>query len=104
MNEIRRILDEPEVIARIRSIVEERALPEFVVGFDVELGEFDGDPALWIIFQTDAESPENQAARWERAATRNRLVHDLHGPLLDGADGRYPYYRFLPREVAAPTP
>ena len=48
MNHVPRRNRDSDQIARIREVVSRHALPEFVTGFDVRLGEFDGDPAMWM--------------------------------------------------------
>ena len=44
-----------EELALIDDIVAGHKLPPFVTGYDVRLGEFDGDPALWVEFKLDAD-------------------------------------------------
>src|SRR4051794_6988436 len=103
MNEIRRKDRDAEEIARIREIVGRHAFPSFVRGFDVELGEFDGEPAMWIIFHTVGSRPSDMEARKQRAYAMRALWQGVHRDLLAEIEGRYPYYRFANTEADIPA-
>ena len=46
-----------EIVAKAREVISRHPLPDFVTRFEVRLGEFDGDPAMWIEFKTLPEPP-----------------------------------------------
>jgi hypothetical protein len=94
MNEIRRPSRDAEEIARIREIVGRHALPDFVTGFDVQLGEFDGEPAMWIVFKSRGRVPSTREGKEHRMAALTALRKAIHGDLLQQVSDRYPYYRF----------
>src|SRR6478609_3578570 len=101
MNEIRRRGREDEEIARIREIVGRHALPDFVTGFDVRLGEFDGEPSVWIIFKTLPGFHPTRENLPERVYAIRALKDEVHHDLLENIEGRYPYYRFQQVEPAS---
>lgn len=98
MNEIRRHDREADEIARIREIVGRHALPDFVTGFDVRLGEYDGDPAAWIVFQTvgDLPSKSSEAERW--ISEVNALTPAVREAVIDAGVEHFPFFRFQPPE------
>ncbi len=100
MNQIPKRDRYAEEMARIREVVSRQALPDVVTGFDVRLGEFDGDPALWVVFKLhDAPEPEGEALERRTralASLRQAVTRDL----LDAIDDRYPYLRFEQALVA----
>src|SRR3954453_5525020 len=98
MNEIRRPDRDAEEVARIREIGGGPALPDFVTGFDVELGEFDGEPSMWINFQVVGDRPSTAEARKARALLLRGMRESIHYDLLEQIEGRYPYYRFVDTE------
>lgn len=100
MNEIRPRDRETEEIARIREIVRHHALPDFVTGFDVRLGDFEGDPAVWIVFAIQAPATRSRSATDDIVASMNNLVRSLRYELLDKVDGRYPFFRFETASVS----
>jgi hypothetical protein len=91
MNQIPKRDKYAEEIARIREIVGRHALPEFVTGFDVRLGEFDGDPAMWITFHTTEAGSDAELNRQvaEVATLRQKVQTDL----LEAFEDRFPYFR-----------
>jgi hypothetical protein len=44
-------MKQDQIKDRVRAVVERHSLPDFIVGYEVRLGEFDGDPALWVVFK-----------------------------------------------------
>ena len=87
-----------EEIARIREVVARHDFPGFVLGFDVELGEFDGDPAMWILFKTRPRTEDDTQRLEDRAAQLGRLRHDVQRALLAEFEVRFPYFRFRSAE------
>lgn len=93
MNEIRRVDRTAEEIARIREIVGHRAFPDYVTGFDVELGEYYDEPAAWITLRLTGDHPVQWDERKARADAMRLLIHGLTSDLLAADDSRYPYFR-----------
>jgi hypothetical protein len=83
-----------EIIETAREIVGRHALPDFVTGFDVRLGEFDGDPAMWIVFKMLPEpggwSPEIE----RRVEGISALTKAVQPDLLEAFEDRFSYFRF----------
>ena len=100
MNQIRKHDRTGEEIARIRSVVERSLLPDFVSSFDVRLGEFDGDPAMWIIFSSEPLPDVNEVSAGERARAMNELAHRVRSIILEDPESPFPYFRF-PETVPA---
>ncbi len=94
MNEIRRPDRTSDEIARIRTVVGRHPFPEFVTGFDVELGEFHEEPSMWIIFHTIGDRPISVDSRRARADRLRAFKDEVHLDLLAEIGTRYPYYRF----------
>ena len=96
MNQIPRRDRYSEEENRIREIVERHALPDFVTGFDVRLGDIEGDPAMWIVFRTDGDLKPNdpELPRWiaEIHALETAIKHDV----FTSDEERFPYFRFEP--------
>ncbi len=97
MNQIPKRDRYAEEVARIREIVARHPLPDFVTGFDVRLGEFDGDPAMWIAFKLahDVTGPGPELSELQR------LRQAVQADLFDNFDDRYPYFRFEVDRVQA---
>ena len=87
-----------EEVSRIRSIVQRHKLPDFVSGFHVRLGEFDGDPAMWIIFDTLVDDKITMDDRIARSEVLARLREGVGADLRAEVDDRFPFFRFA--EVA----
>lgn len=96
MNHVPRSNRHAEEIARIREVVSRHSFPPFVDGFDVELGEFAGDPAMWIVFRTIGEDPAEGDDLQRRVEERIALKATVRDDLLDEIDDRWPYFRFTP--------
>ena len=79
-----------EEIARVREVVARHPFPAFVTGFDVRLGEFDGDRALWITFWLDHDIAEPGRELSALSDLRRVVLRDI----LDTLDDRFPYFRF----------
>ena len=93
MNQILKPDRDAEEIARIRAIVARHALPGLVTGFDVQLGEFNGDPAMWVKFHTVEEAPGTEAFE-QQIAQMSALRESVQTDLLADIDNRFPFFRF----------
>lgn len=100
MNQIYRRDRDAEEIARIRGIVGRHSFPEFVTGFNVRLGEFDGDPAMWIIFKRAGDEALDLEVLRQRAKVMNDFTRQVQSDLLAEIDDRYPYFRSEPAELS----
>ncbi len=83
-----------EIVRTAREIVGRHPLPDFVTGFDVLLGEFDGDPAMWIVFKTLPEPPGWNPEVERRVPLMGALTDAVEPDLLDAFEDRFPYFRF----------
>jgi len=101
MNEIRRHHREDDEIARIREIVGRHRLPDFVTGFEVRLGDTEGEPAMWIAFKRVGDDGLDYSELKERAKTMVALYSELQNDLLRELEGRYPYFRSESAENAS---
>ena len=81
-------------LAMIQEIVSRHSLPEFVSGFEVRLGEFADNPAMWIIFKVKGDEPSSNEAMAERVKEIASLRTAVFQDLLDEFDDRWPYFRF----------
>ena len=83
-----------EIVAKAREVVSRHPLPDFVTGFDVRLGEFDGDPAMWIVFKT-LPAPLGWSPDFERRVDGiGALKKSVQPDLLEAFEDRFPYFRF----------
>ncbi len=83
-----------EIVAKAREIVSRHPLPDFVTGFEVRLGEFDGDPAMWIVYMTLPEPPGMNPEVQRRVPLITALIKSVMPDLLDAFEDRFPYFRF----------
>lgn len=102
MNEIRRPDRDAEEVARIREIVGRHPLPDFVTGFDVRLGEYDGDPAVWITLTLTGSDALGLDELQRRAKILLHVHNGLTDALLDKQD-RFPFFRMRYAEVDEKT-
>ena len=102
MNETRRPGTDRDEIDRIRQVVARHPLPDILTGFDVGLGDIEGDPAMWITFHTVGDPPPDEAGKKARAALLHSVKRAVRADLLDHFQHRFPYFRFE-REMAFPT-
>ena len=83
-----------DAIAKVREIVDHHRLPDFIVGYDVRLGDFDGDPALWVVFRV-TPGPSRLNAEVDRRVAAMKALHDALRPdLLEAFEDRFPYFRY----------
>ena len=94
MTSIERHDRQAEEIARINEIVAAHPLPPFITGYDVRLGEFDGDPALWVEFKLNADITSATPDRREKLDALEHLRKSVQSDLLDAFDTRFPYFRY----------
>jgi hypothetical protein len=83
-----------EIVAKAREIVERHPFPDFVTGFEVRLGEFDGDPAMWIVFKTLPAPPIGSPIFEQRVDGIGALIAAVQPDLLEAFEDRFPYFRF----------
>jgi len=83
-----------EVVERAKAVVGRHALPDFVHGFDVRLGDIEGDPAMWITFHMTPEPTKRVTATDSRVLAIGALRRVLTPALLREFDDYYPYFRF----------
>lgn len=93
MNSMSQIGSDEETVARIREIVARHTLPPFVVGFDVQLGELEGEPAYWVVFKRVAVDVGEESSARERARQMNDLKWVILPDLLTTVRDRQPYFR-----------
>lgn len=83
-----------QIVEKVREIVGRHQLPDFITGFEVRLGEFDGDPAMWIAFKM-IPGPGRMTPETERRVDSiSVLTKALTPELLEAFEDRYPYFRF----------
>ena len=90
-------------IARISQIIDREERPEFVVGYDLQFGEFDDEPALWVTFRTTGRRPADVDAQQRRGAALNAFGRAVHRRLLEAGIDRYPYYHFAKADTMVAT-
>lgn len=73
-------MKQDQVKERVRTVVERHSLPDFIIGYEVRLGEFDGDPAMWIAFKM-IPGPGRMTPEIER---RVKAMRALENALLPG--------------------
>ena len=83
-----------EEVTRIREIVARHPTPGFITGFEVYLGDFDGDPAVWIVYQVTGDPEPTKAAVLQRGDDLYKLVHGVRQDILESAGERFPYFSF----------
>ena len=86
-----------EDVRRVEDVVRKHPLPDYITGFDVEFGEFDGDPAMWVRFKMRDSGPPS-AARIEELRSHfnemNALAMAVRMDLLRLGLDHWPYIRF----------
>ena len=91
-----------QIIEKVREIVGRHPLPDFITGFDVRLGEFGGDPAMWIAFKM-IPGPGRLTPETERRADEMAALQDQVFPaLLAEFEDRWPYFRYEADRGAEP--
>lgn len=82
------------IVEKAREVVGRHALPDFVTRFEVQLGEFDGDPAMWIAFKMLPEPPRGSPAFEQQVNGISEIVAAVMPDLLETFEDRFPYFRF----------
>lgn len=83
-----------QIVDTGREMVERYPFPDFVTGFEVRVGEFDGAPALWIVYKMLPEPPGWNPEVQRRVPLITALIKSVMPDLLDAFDDRFPYFRF----------
>jgi len=88
-------------IARAHAVVKRQVLPNFVDDFNVRLGAFEGEPAMWIEFLLSG-SDDLELAELERRASilvplQQTITSDME---IDGQD-RFIFYRVGYRHIGS---
>ena len=83
-----------EIVETAREIVGRHAFPDFVTRFEVRLGEFDGDPAMWVEFKTLPAPPIGTPAFEQRVSGISAVIAAVQPDLLEAFEDRFPYFRF----------
>ncbi len=96
-------MKEQAIPEAVKEIVGRHTLPDLIVGLDVRLGEFDGDPAMWLIFRTTPGDQTRTVEHDRRVAEISRLKEALLPDLLNAFDDRFPYFRFESERSLSPT-
>lgn len=102
MNEIKRPVRDAEEIARAREIVGRHQLPDFIVGFDIELGTMQDQPALYVVYSAapfDGAPDVEEVLR--RADAYGQIDQTILTELLHEFDDRLPYSTIV---EPVPTP
>ena len=85
-------MEKSPIIEKVRGIVSHHALPDFIVGLDIRLGDIDGDPAMWLIFKT-TPGPKSWSPEAERRVNGITAVKEALLPeLLTAFDGLLPLF------------
>ncbi len=79
---------------RVSAVVERHSLPDFIVGYEVRLGEFDGDPAMWIAFKRTPGPSRMTPEVDRRIKAVNALEDALLPELLAEFDDTSVYFRY----------
>ena len=85
---------ENDEINRIREVVSRHRLPDMVTGFDIRLGDFDGDPAMWIEFKLREDIKGRISENMPKLAALEALRKVVQDDLFGEFHERYPYFRF----------
>lgn len=84
-----------EIIRKAREAVERHPLPDFVTRYEIEIGDFDGDPALWVRYKLRPGPMQQTAIEIDRQVIEmNHLVDAVMPDLLQTFEDRFPYFRF----------
>ena len=90
-------------IRRAHEVVAHHTLPDFVSGYRIEFGEFDGDPALWVLFEMSEDVAPGEIDTSGRYSDRLKrrldemtaLSSGVRSELLDMFLDRFPYVRYV---------
>lgn len=82
-------------------IVNRHPWPPFINGYNIEYGEFEGAPAMWVRYRLEPANPLPAVERDTRADALNKLASEVTADLLTTFDDRWPYVRFEEASAAA---
>ena len=88
------LMNDRDTVAKVREIVARHPLPDFILGLEVRLGDTDGDPAMWLAFQTTPDGGHWSADVERRVAAISALQNALIPELLAAFEDRFPYFRY----------
>ena len=71
------------IVERVRALVERHALPDLITGFEVRFGEFDEDPAMWVVFKRTPGPDRMTPELTRRIKAVNEIECVLQPELLD---------------------
>lgn len=85
---------EQDIVGKAREIVDRHSLPDFIWNYDICLDDFDGDPALWVVFRV-TPGPDRMGAEVDRRVTAMKALHGALRPeLLAAFEDRFAYFRY----------
>ena len=87
-------MNDRDTVAKVREIVARHPSPDFILGLAVCLGDTDGDPAMWLPFQTTPDAGPSHADVDRRVAAIHPSPHARFPELLPAFEDRYPYFRY----------
>lgn len=82
------------IAERVRALVKRHALPDLITGFEVRFGEFDGDPAMWVVFKRTPGPDRITPELTRRIKAVNELERMLQPELLDVFEDGSVYFRY----------
>lgn len=94
-------MNDRDAIAKVHEIVDRYPLPDFVLGYDVRLGDIDGDPALWVVFHVTPGPNQIDDEMRRRIADMDVLEAVIRPELLLAFEERFPYFRYEPVPAAS---
>ena len=92
-----------QIEKRVRAVVEGHPLPDFLIGFEVRFGEFDGDPAMWIAFRRIPGPGRMTPEITRRVKAMNELEDALLPELLEAFEDGSIYFRYENDPAQAPV-
>ena len=87
-------MKQDRIAERVRAVVDRHTLPDFITGFDVRFGEFDGDPAMWVVFKRTPGPDRMTPELTRRIKAVNALERALQPGLLDVFEDGAVYFRY----------
>ena len=87
-------MKQDQIEKRVRAVVERHPLPDFIIGFEVRFGEFDGDPAMWIAFKRTPGPGRMTPEIDRRVEAMNALEDALLPELLEAFEDGSIYFRY----------
>ena len=94
MNEIRRENPDARLVRDVGAIVEQQGWPDFIEGFSIHLGWFDGDPAGWVTYRIKREEAEPREGWEQRGDTLSALAQRVSLAIANSEFSHQFYFRF----------